>query len=74
MSIGEYFKKQYNYTLKYPNLPCIWVSPKEKNTYIPMEVRVVTYLAFLAFLLILLLTTMIPLNDMFVVPSNPVPS
>lgn len=38
VSIGQYFKKQYNYTLKYPNLPCIWVSPKEKNTFIPMEV------------------------------------
>jgi len=38
MSIGQYFKQQYNYTLKYPNLPCIWVSPKEKNTFIPMEV------------------------------------
>jgi len=38
VSIAQYFKSQYNYQLKYPNLPCIWVSPKEKNTFIPMEV------------------------------------
>lgn len=38
ISIAQYFKETYKYTLKYPNLPCIWVSPKEKNTFIPMEV------------------------------------
>nr|AEX15552.1 argonaute 2 [Pleurobrachia bachei] len=38
MSISQYFKKQYNYTLKYPNLPCVWVSPREKKTYLPLEV------------------------------------
>ena len=38
VTIAQYFKDTYRYTLKYPNLPCIWVSPKEKKTYIPMEV------------------------------------
>lgn len=38
VTIAQYFKDTYRYTLKYPNLPCIWVSPREKNTYIPMEV------------------------------------
>ena len=38
MSVAQYFQKQYNYQLKYPNLPCLWMSPKEKRTYIPIEV------------------------------------
>lgn len=38
MSVAQYFQKQYGYQLKYPNLPCLWMSPKEKRTYIPMEV------------------------------------
>ena len=37
LSIVEYFKKQYNITLKYPKLPCLWVGARDKTTYLPME-------------------------------------
>jgi len=37
ISIVQYFKKQYNLDLKYPNLPCLWVGARDKTTYIPME-------------------------------------
>ena len=37
LSIVQYFKKQYDLDLKYPNLPCLWVGGRDKTTYIPME-------------------------------------
>jgi len=37
LSIVQYFKKQYDLDLKYPNLPCLWVGSRDKTTYIPME-------------------------------------
>ena len=37
LSIVEYFKKQYNLSLKYPKLPCLHVGARDKTTYIPME-------------------------------------
>jgi len=37
ISIVQYFKKQYDLDLKYPNLPCLWVGSRDKTTYIPME-------------------------------------
>ena len=37
INIVQYFKKQYDLDLKYPNLPCLWVGARDKTTYIPME-------------------------------------
>ena len=35
--MAEYFKKTHEVDLKFPNLPCLWVGPKQKTIYIPME-------------------------------------
>eukprot|EP00092_Neocalanus_flemingeri_P007368 GFUD01007955.1.p1 GENE.GFUD01007955.1~~GFUD01007955.1.p1 ORF type:complete len:1043 (+),score=306.14 GFUD01007955.1:186-3314(+) len=37
ISVAEYFKETHGVDLKYPNLPCLWVGPKQKTIYIPME-------------------------------------
>ncbi len=36
MSVADYFADKYS-ALSYPQLPCVQVHPKSKNTYIPME-------------------------------------
>lgn len=38
LSIMEYFKKQYNYDLKFPYLPCLRVGTAQKTVFLPMEV------------------------------------
>ncbi|CAG4973952.1 unnamed protein product [Parnassius apollo] len=37
MSVAEYYLKEKKYRLQYPNLNCLWVGPKNKNIYFPME-------------------------------------
>jgi len=37
VSVVQYFQSQYGVKLKFPNLPCLWVGSRDKNTYIPME-------------------------------------
>ena len=37
-TVEQYFKSQYNVQLKYPNLPLVRITPKEKDNCIPMEV------------------------------------
>merc|ERR1719369_2054177 len=37
INVAEYFKQTHEVDLKYPNLPCLWVGPKQKTIYIPME-------------------------------------
>ena len=37
VTVAEYFKETHGVDLKYPNLPCLWVGPKQKTIYIPME-------------------------------------
>ena len=36
-TVADYFKTTHGVELKYPNLPCLWVGPKQKTIYIPME-------------------------------------
>ncbi|CAH2076758.1 unnamed protein product, partial [Iphiclides podalirius] len=43
MTVADYFKKEKNYTLKFPNLNCMWVGPRNKNIYFPMELLEVVY-------------------------------
>ena len=38
LSVEDYFKKQYNYVLKFPYLPCLKVGNPQKMVYLPMEV------------------------------------
>merc|ERR1712240_441974 len=37
LTVAEYFKTTHGVELKYPNMPCLWVGPKQKTIYIPME-------------------------------------
>ena len=37
ISVQEYFQKTYNVSLKFPNMPCVWVGAKQKTIYVPME-------------------------------------
>ena len=37
ISVADYFKNKHEVELKYPNIPCLWVGPKQKTIYIPME-------------------------------------
>ena len=37
MTMVDYFKKKYNYNLKYPSLNCLHVGNPKRNTYVPME-------------------------------------
>lgn len=38
ISVEKYFKLVRNYTIKYPNLPCLHVGNVEKKTAVPIEV------------------------------------
>lgn len=38
VSVDAYFKAEKKYTLRYPDWPCLWVQPKERNLHIPAEV------------------------------------
>ena len=37
VSIAVYFKEEYNYVIKYPQLPVVHVGAKNKSNYLPME-------------------------------------
>ncbi len=37
MTVFDYFKKQYKYTMKYPELPLVHVGDPKKNNYLPLE-------------------------------------
>ena len=37
ISVQEYFQKTYNVSLKFPNMPCVWVGAKQKSIFVPME-------------------------------------
>ncbi|KAF0909918.1 hypothetical protein E2562_001182 [Oryza meyeriana var. granulata] len=38
ISVIQYFKQQYNYSLKYVNWPCLQTGSDSRPTYLPMEV------------------------------------
>ena len=38
MTVEEFFSKEYGVTLRYPNMPCLWVGSTNKRIYIPAEV------------------------------------
>jgi len=42
ISVADYFKKQYNIQLNYPDLPLVHVGSKTKNIYLPIEMCTVT--------------------------------
>ncbi|CAK1600809.1 unnamed protein product [Parnassius mnemosyne] len=37
MSVADYYLKEKKCRLQFPNLNCLWVGPKNKNIYFPME-------------------------------------
>ncbi|XP_075974790.1 protein argonaute-2-like [Anticarsia gemmatalis] len=43
ITVGEYFAKEKKYHIKYPHLNCVWVGPKEKSIYFPMELLEIAY-------------------------------
>ncbi|KAI8422656.1 hypothetical protein MSG28_006428 [Choristoneura fumiferana] len=43
ITVAEYFQKVKNVRLQYPRLNCVWVGPKDKNIYYPMELLEVAY-------------------------------
>lgn len=43
ITVGEYFSKEKKYEIKYPFFNCIWVGPKEKSIYFPVELLEVSY-------------------------------
>jgi eukaryotic translation initiation factor 2C len=38
MSVVDYFREQYNYSLRYTNLPCLQAGSDNRPIYLPMEV------------------------------------
>ncbi|XP_041986961.1 protein argonaute-2-like isoform X2 [Aricia agestis] len=42
-TVEKYFEITKKYRLQYPNLNCIWVGPRDKNIYYPMELLEVVY-------------------------------
>lgn len=43
ITVADYFAREKQYRLKFPNLNCVWVGPKDKNIYFPMELLEVAY-------------------------------
>ncbi|KAJ8673621.1 hypothetical protein QAD02_004883 [Eretmocerus hayati] len=37
ISVEQYYRLQKQYTIRYPNLPLLWVGTKEKNIHVPIE-------------------------------------
>ena len=37
ITVEQYYKNQYGVVLRLPNMPCVWVGPKQKTIYVPME-------------------------------------
>lgn len=44
-TVAQYFKQKYNLQLKYPHLPCLQVGQEQKHTYLPLEVRNISFFA-----------------------------
>lgn len=38
-TIENYFRREKNYIIRYPTLPCLWIGPETKKIYVPPEVR-----------------------------------
>ena len=36
-SVYDYFKTEYKYEIKYPNLPLLWIGSMQKTMYWPIE-------------------------------------
>nr|XP_050850291.1 protein argonaute-2-like [Vespula vulgaris] len=36
-TIENYFRKEKNYIIRYPTLPCLWIGPETKKIYVPPE-------------------------------------
>lgn len=49
VNVVQYFKSVRNYTILYPNLPCLHVGNIAKKTAIPMEVNIFLYLFIFIF-------------------------
>ncbi|XP_045768424.1 protein argonaute-2-like isoform X2 [Maniola jurtina] len=43
ITVAKYFETEKKCRIKYPNLNCMWVGPKDKNIYYPMELLDVVY-------------------------------
>ncbi|KAG6450694.1 hypothetical protein O3G_MSEX006730 [Manduca sexta] len=43
MTVGDYFRLKKGYKIQYPNMNCMWVGPKDKGIYFPMELLEVAY-------------------------------
>nr|XP_034826738.1 protein argonaute-2-like [Maniola hyperantus] len=43
ITVAKYFEIEKKCRIKYPNLNCMWVGPKDKNIYYPMELLDVVY-------------------------------
>ncbi|CAG9578939.1 unnamed protein product [Danaus chrysippus] len=43
MSVANYFLTEKKLRLRYPNVNCLWVGPKNKNIFYPMELLQVSY-------------------------------
>ncbi|XP_063822718.1 protein argonaute-2-like [Ostrinia nubilalis] len=43
MLVAEYFERVKHVRLRYPDLNCVWVGPREKTIYYPMELLTVVY-------------------------------
>lgn len=48
LNVVQYFKNNRNYTIRYPNLPCLHVGNVNKKTAIPIEVMayIIIYIIF----------------------------
>jgi eukaryotic translation initiation factor 2C len=47
VSVVQYFKQQYNCSLKYPHWPCLQAGSNNRPIYLPMEVVLLWLLSFL---------------------------
>ncbi|KAF7403817.1 hypothetical protein HZH68_006611 [Vespula germanica] len=36
-TIENYFRREKNYIIRYPTLPCLWIGPETKKIYVPPE-------------------------------------
>lgn len=43
ISVYQYFKEAKNYTIKYPDLPCLWIGNRMKNIHVPLEVNLIFF-------------------------------
>ncbi|XP_072938779.1 protein argonaute-2-like isoform X2 [Epargyreus clarus] len=43
ISVADYFEKDKKLRFRYPKVNCVWVGPKEKKIYYPMECLMVSY-------------------------------